>query len=109
MSSAITLERPKKLTYYADILRYYRTLASKSPRVKVLDIGKTDEGRECVVVYVGSEDSIKNLDAARQNLAQLADPRKLSEADARAIIARENRSITSWAVCTALRRDPPKC
>src|SRR5580658_6905473 len=79
---------PKKLTYYADILRYYRTLASKSPRVKVLDIGKTDEGRECVIVFVGSEDSIKNLETERQNLAQLADPRKISDADASAIIAK---------------------
>ncbi len=79
---------PKKLTYYADILRYYRTLASKSPRVKVLDIGKTDEGRECVIVFVGSEDSIKNLDTYRQYLAQLADPRKISDPDARAIIAK---------------------
>ncbi|MGA3186912.1 MAG: M14 family zinc carboxypeptidase [Bryobacteraceae bacterium] len=79
---------PKKLTYYADILRYYRTLAAKSPRVKVLDIGKTDEGRECVVVFVGSEDSIKNLDTYRQYLAQLADPRKISDADAHAVIAK---------------------
>jgi hypothetical protein len=69
---------PKKLTYYADILRYYHTLASKSPRVKVLDIGKTDEGRECVVVIVGSDDSIKNIDTYRQYLGQLADPRKIS-------------------------------
>jgi hypothetical protein len=79
---------PKKLTYYADILRYYRTLASKTPRVKVLDIGKTDEGRECVIVYVGSEDSIKNLETERGYLAQLADPRKVSDADAHAIIAK---------------------
>src|SRR3977135_1198733 len=27
---------PKKLTYYADILNYYRALAAASPRVKVL-------------------------------------------------------------------------
>ena len=79
---------PKKLTYYADIIGYYRTLASKSPRVKVLDIGKTDEGRECVIVYVGTEDSIKNLETNRQYLAQLADPRKISDAEARAIIAK---------------------
>ena len=79
---------PKKLTYYSDILRYYRTLASKSPRVKVLDIGKTDEGRECAIVFVGSEDSIKNLETYRQDLAQLADPRKVSDADAREIISR---------------------
>src|SRR5207302_10632950 len=41
---------PKKLTYYADMLSYYRELAAKSPRVKVLPIGKTDEGRDFVVV-----------------------------------------------------------
>src|SRR5579859_865751 len=41
---------PKKLTYYADILKYYRTLAAKSPRVKIVEIGKTDEGRDCIVV-----------------------------------------------------------
>lgn len=79
---------PKKLTYYSDLVRYYRALAAKSPRVKVMDIGKTDEGRECVVVFVGSEDSIKNLETYRQYLGQLADPRKLSEADARAVIAK---------------------
>ncbi len=57
---------PKQLTYYADVLRYYRTLAEKSPRVKVIDIGKTEEGRESIIVFVGSEDSIKNLDTYKQ-------------------------------------------
>ena len=79
---------PKKLTYYADILKYYRALAAKSPRVKVINVGKTDEGRECVVVFVGSEDSIKNLETYRGYLAQLADPRKISDAQAREIIAK---------------------
>ena len=60
--SATTSERPKNSRTTPTFSRYYRTLASKSPRVKVLDIGKTDEGRECVVVFVGSEDSIKNLE-----------------------------------------------
>jgi hypothetical protein len=79
---------PQKLTYYADILKYYRTLEAKSPRVKVMSIGKTDEGRECVVVAVGSEDSIRNLEQHRAYLGQLADPRKLSEAEAREVIAK---------------------
>src|SRR5580704_3847073 len=51
---------PKKLTYYTDVTRYYRTLAAKSPRVKVMDIGKTEEGRESIIVFIGSEESIKN-------------------------------------------------
>src|ERR1700759_4949105 len=46
---------PKHLTYYGDLVKYYRALAEKSPRVKVIDIGKTDEGRECIMVFVGSE------------------------------------------------------
>ncbi len=79
---------PKKLTYYTDILNYYRTLASKSPRVKVQSIGKTDEGRDYVVVYISSEENIKGLEQERQYLNQLADPRTISEAQARDIIAK---------------------
>src|SRR4051812_11716529 len=79
---------PKKLTYYSDIVRFYRTLASKSPLVKVIDIGKTDEGRECVVVFVGSEESIRNLETYRGYLAQLADPRKISDAQAQEIVTK---------------------
>src|SRR5437764_230772 len=69
---------PKKLTYYADILRYYHALASISPRVTVLSIGKTDEGRDLEVVFVGSDESIRNLEVYRRYLGQLADPRHLS-------------------------------
>src|SRR5436309_15907368 len=50
---------PGKLTYYAEAVNYYQQLAAKTPRVKVMPIGKTDEGRECVIVVVGSDESIK--------------------------------------------------
>jgi Zinc carboxypeptidase len=79
---------PKKLTYYTDILKYYQALAAKSPRVKIMNVGKTDEGRECVVVAIASEDSIRNLDTYRGYLSQLADPRKLTDAQAKDIIAK---------------------
>ena len=79
---------PNRLTSYEDIVRYYRALAAKSPRVRVLDIGKTDEGRECVVVFVGSEESLRNLEAYRNYLGRLADPRQLTEDQARQIIAK---------------------
>jgi hypothetical protein len=35
---------PYKLTYYADILKYYRALAAATPRVKVETIGKSTKG-----------------------------------------------------------------
>jgi hypothetical protein len=79
---------PKKLTYYADILRYYRALAAATPRVTVLPIGRSNEGRELVVVFVGADDTIRHLDTYRGYLAQLADPRKIDAAQAAEIVAK---------------------
>ncbi|MCC7195310.1 MAG: hypothetical protein IT356_07135 [Gemmatimonadaceae bacterium] len=77
---------PRKLTYYADILRYYRALEKASPRVKVETIGRSDEGRELVVVWISSEANIANLARNRANMAKLADPRGLSDAQVKALI-----------------------
>jgi len=78
---------PRKLTYYADILKYYRKLAAATPRVRVETIGKSDEGRELVVVWVSSEQNLKTLQQNRGNLAKLADPRGLTETQIRGLIA----------------------
>ncbi|HEY7396280.1 MAG TPA: M14 family zinc carboxypeptidase [Gemmatimonadaceae bacterium] len=77
---------PKKLTYYADILKYYKALAKATPRVKVETIGKSDEDRELVVVWVSSEENIKNLQHNRDNLAKIADPRGLSKEQIQTLI-----------------------
>jgi hypothetical protein len=79
---------PNKLTYYADILSYYRALAQKTGRVKVVTIGKSNEGRDLVVVFIGSDESINNLEQYRTYLGQLADPRTITPAQAGEIIAR---------------------
>ncbi len=79
---------PKKLTYYSEALGYYRALAAKTRRVKIVPIGQSDEGRECVVVVIGSEESIQNIETYRGYLGQLADPRKLTEGDATAIVGK---------------------
>ena len=79
---------PQKLTYYEDILKYYRALAAKSPRVQIVDVGKTDEGRDSIVVFIGSEDTIRNLQTYRHYLGQLADPRQLTEAQAKEVIGK---------------------
>ena len=77
---------PKKLTYYADMLRFYRALAKASPRVKVEIIGKSDEGRDLVVVWVSSEANMARLQQNRANLARLADPRGQSDEQIRQLI-----------------------
>jgi hypothetical protein len=79
--------QPKKLTRVAELGRYYRALAAASKRVKVLPVGTTDEGREQIVAVVADEETIANLEKYRGYLARLADPRGLSEQEARNIIA----------------------
>ena len=79
---------PNKLTYTEGIYKYFRALAEKSPRVKVFVAGKTDEGRDIIVVAIANEDTIKNLEQYRGYLTQLADPRKLSEEQAREVITK---------------------
>ena len=78
---------PGKLTYYADALKYYRALAAATPRVKVETIGKSDEERELVVVWVSSDENIANLQRNRDNLAKIADPRGLSPDQIRQLIS----------------------
>lgn len=99
---------PQHLTYYADVLRYYRALAAASPRVKVMDIGKTEEGRDSIIVFVGSEDSIKDLDANRKNLARLADPRGLTDAQAQDIISHTKPIYTLSGGLHSAELGPPE-
>ena len=78
---------PAKLTYYADALKFYRALAAATPRVKVETIGRSDEDRELVVVWVTSDENMKTLQQNRDNLAKIADPRGLSDDQVRQLIA----------------------
>src|SRR5688572_14215364 len=78
----------KKLTYVADQQKYFRALEKALPlRFKTEVVGKTEEGRDIMVVYISSEANLKNLETNRQNLKKLADPRGLTDAQAQQLIA----------------------
>src|SRR5215831_5445482 len=77
---------PRKLTYYDDILKYYRALEKATPRVKVEHIGWSDEHRELVVVWVSSDANMKKIQQNRDALAKLADPRGLPDAEIQNLI-----------------------
>ncbi|MEO7085097.1 MAG: M14 family zinc carboxypeptidase [Gemmatimonadaceae bacterium] len=80
---------PSTLHYYADLLKYYKALAKAAPnRVKIETLpAKSDEGRELIVVWISSDENIKNLQHNRDNLAKIADPRGRSDAEIRDLIA----------------------
>jgi hypothetical protein len=77
---------PNKLTYTRDIDRYMRELEKASRRVKVFSIGKSEEGREMILVAVSDEANIARLDRYSEIAAKLADPRKLPESEAARLI-----------------------
>lgn len=69
---------PNKLTHVADIYRYYRALEKASPSVRTFITGKSEEGRDFMVVAVSDPQNIAQLDHYKDVTAKLADPRKLS-------------------------------
>ena len=75
---------PDHLPYASDVHRYFRLLAQATPRVRVVSIGHSEEGREMIAVAIADEKLLDGLDANRARLAQLADPRTLGLDDAKA-------------------------
>jgi hypothetical protein len=77
---------PGELTYAKDINRYYEALAAASPRAKFWKIGQTEEGRDQVLLAIADEETIKNLDKYKGQLAALTDPRRTTEQQAQELI-----------------------
>ncbi|HXO86768.1 MAG TPA: M14 family zinc carboxypeptidase, partial [Gemmatimonadales bacterium] len=76
-----------RLSYVADITRYFRALDEASPRVKVFDLGTSDEGRPMIVVAIADSGTLERLEQYRGITAALADPRRLSSDSAQRLIA----------------------
>src|SRR5579863_2977647 len=75
---------PGILPYAEDVYKYMGMLEKASPRVKVFNIGKTEEGRDMIAVAVSSPENLKNLEENKARLAKLADPRTIKLDDAEA-------------------------
>src|ERR1700751_3301497 len=75
---------PNMLPYAEDVYKYFRELAAASPRVRVVTIGNTEEGREMIAVAVADESLLAHQKENDERLAKLADPRTLDMDDAKA-------------------------
>jgi len=76
-----------RVTYHKDIVSYYQALDKASARVTMWEIGKTEEGRPMVALAVADEATIASLDRYKQITRKLTDPRGLTDAQARQLIA----------------------
>ncbi|MGB6688735.1 MAG: M14 family zinc carboxypeptidase [Terracidiphilus sp.] len=79
---------PDMLPYAEDVYKYFRMLEASTPRVKVVTIGHSEEGREMIAVAVADADLLAKVKENDARLAQLADPRTigLDDTKARALI-----------------------
>lgn len=80
---------------------YCRALTAASPRVRVFSIGRSEEGRDILMLAVADEAGIRDLDRLKAATASLADPRILSPAAAEALIATFTADLLfqRWLAC----------
>ena len=72
---------------YTQLEAYWKKLASESDRMKLVSIGKTEEGREQYMAIVSSPANIRNLEKYRQMAGRLARAEGVNEAQAHELAA----------------------
>ena len=84
----------ENITMHHEAERYLKALAAAAPRrARLQEHGATWEGRTLYHIIISSEANIARLDAVKASIQKLADPRKISESEAEAII-REMPAVT---------------
>ena len=78
---------PGELVDSAKAYAYARALAAATPRVRVFTIGRSEEGRDIVLLAIADEAGIRDLDRLKAATAALADPRKTDPAAAERLLA----------------------
>src|SRR5581483_3014691 len=65
---------------------YCRALAGSSPRVRLFTIGRSEEGRDIVMLAIADESGIRDLERLKSVTAALADPRRTDRAAAAGLV-----------------------
>jgi Zinc carboxypeptidase len=78
---------PGELVNSAIAYAYCRALAASSPRVRVFTIGRSEEGRDIVLLAIADEAGIRDLERLKAATAALADPRRTDAAAADLLVA----------------------
>jgi hypothetical protein len=81
-----------KLATYDQSIEYFRRLAAASKYVRLIEAGKTSQGRGMYFALISSPRNLDQIDRYRQIAQRLAHPAGLTDAAARAL-AREGKPI----------------
>src|SRR5688572_4714066 len=69
----------RKLADWNKLHEYYQRLAKSSDKMRLVELGKTSEGRPYIALFISSPANLAKLDQYKQTNARLADPRGLTE------------------------------
>src|SRR5262245_2105458 len=81
-----------QLATYTQLTAYWRTLEKESPRMKLVEIGKTSEGRPQLMAIVSSPEHLKKLDYYRDLSSRLAHAEGLTDDQARQL-AKDGKAV----------------
>jgi hypothetical protein len=82
----------RRLFDYDQSIEYFRRLAQSSPRVRLIDVGRTSFGRSWTAVIISSPENLARLDEYRRINLRLAHPEGLTDGEARQL-AREGKAF----------------
>ena len=71
-----------------ELYGYYRALAAASPRVSVETVGRSEGGRDILLLVIADDATISNIEQYKADVAALADPRTVDRAEMERIVAR---------------------
>src|SRR5580658_10955023 len=77
---------------YTQLEAYWKKLASESDRMKLVNMGKTEEGRDQWMAVITSPANLKNLDHYKQISARLAQAEGVTEEQAHQL-ASEGKAV----------------
>ncbi len=87
-------EIAERLAEHRHIARYLERLDESSPRVSVVDLGRSWEGRELLTAIVTSPDNHARLEGIRAASRRLADPRGVSDPEVAELI--DGQPVVIW-------------
>ncbi len=86
-------------TNYAQMERVVRDIAAAAPdRVRLTDIGDTNEYRQMHLAVISSPENLRRIDEIKANIRRLSDPRGLSQAEAQTLV--NSTPLVVWLAYT---------
>jgi hypothetical protein len=94
LKSALGYEYGERISRPTEIERYARLLAEATTRARLVEYGRSVEGRPLIYLTISAPENLEREAEIRQNLRRLADPRACDRQEAAALI--ERTPPVSW-------------